>query len=460
MLTYTHWTAIIITLAAVTFLGVYSMKNVKSAGDFATGGGKIGTHLVVGTIVGTLVGGASTIGTAQLAFCYGFSAWWFTLGAGLSCIFLGVFLAGPLRDSGASTAPEFLAQVYGEKTRSVACIFSSAGMFLNIIGQVLSAVALITSMFAFLSPQAAALGAIFLIIAYVIFGGVWGAGMVGILKTFLIYFTMMAVGVLAFQSGGGISGFRSALPAFPWFSLFGRGVSTDLAAGFSLLVGIISTQTYLQAVFSGRTGAVSRRGAVISGLTMIPVGLAGVFAGLYMRINFPETVPGEALPLFILEFFPDWLGGIALAALLVSVIGTGAGLVLGISTMLTRDIYKKVLRPDASDEKVLLFSRISIAAVTLLTFVFVSGSMNSLILQWSFLSMGLRGATICLPLLAGVFLPGRIHPDAGRFAVTVAPLCTIIWAFSGAKSILDPLYVGLMVSGLSLLAGMVMQKKA
>ena len=41
--------------------------------------------------MGTLVGGASTIGTAQLAYSFGFSAWWFTLGAGLGCVMLAAF---------------------------------------------------------------------------------------------------------------------------------------------------------------------------------------------------------------------------------------------------------------------------------------------------------------------------------------------------------------------------------
>jgi SSS family solute:Na+ symporter len=47
---------------------------VKNAADFSGKSRTAGTALVAGTIMGTLVGGASTIGTAQLAFTSGLDA--------------------------------------------------------------------------------------------------------------------------------------------------------------------------------------------------------------------------------------------------------------------------------------------------------------------------------------------------------------------------------------------------
>jgi len=456
MLTTIHFFSIIFTILVVTGVGIYSVKQVKSAGDFAVGNRSISAPVVAGTIVGTLVGGASTVGTAQLAFTYGFSAWWFTLGGGIACLILGIFLAKPLRESGASTGPGFLAAAYGKRAGFLASIFSSLGIFLNIVAQILAAMALLTSMFN-IPPLLAAFLAVFLVISYVIFGGVWGAGLVGVLKTFLIYFSMVIVGILAYRLGGGISGFANSFAPFPWFSLFGRGVGKDLAAGFSLLVGVLSTQTYLQAMFSGKTVQSSRNGALISGLIIPPIGLAGIIVGLYMKANFPEINAKEALPLFIVNYLPDWLGGIVLATLLVSVIGTGAGLVLGVSIMFSQDIYKKIITPSASDDQVLYFSRIAIIGVSILTLIFVAGNMNSLILKWSFLSMGLRGATICFPLLAAVFFPREISPGTGVWAITLAPLSVILWAVWGFD-FLEPLYVGLLVSLGILILGTIPKK--
>lgn len=75
MLTSTHLLFALLTLAAVTAIGIYSAKHIHSAADFALGGRSGGTALIVGALAGTAAGGASTIGTAQLSFQYGFSAW-------------------------------------------------------------------------------------------------------------------------------------------------------------------------------------------------------------------------------------------------------------------------------------------------------------------------------------------------------------------------------------------------
>ena len=84
----------ILALLAITFAGVLAGKKVRGAGDFATGS-NMGTLLTAGSLVGTLVGGAATIGTAQLAFTYGFSAWWFTLGGGLGLFVLAAVFSDP-----------------------------------------------------------------------------------------------------------------------------------------------------------------------------------------------------------------------------------------------------------------------------------------------------------------------------------------------------------------------------
>lgn len=451
MLSTIHLISLVGALGAVTLLGIYSRRRVKSAADFIIGGRRIGPVLVAGTITGTLVGGASTIGTAQLAFYYGFSAWWFTLGGGLGCLVLGLFLARPLRASGAATGPGFLARAYGPRAGLLATIFSSVGIFLNIVGQILSAVALLSSMLP-LSPQAAAFVAVLVMILYVIFGGVWSTGLVGLLKISLLYLAMAAAGGLAYHLAGGWRGYRAAFDPYPWFSLVGRGVGPDLAAGFSLVVGVVSTQTYLQAIFAGRDARASRQGALISALIIPPIGLAGIAVGLYMQATAPDINAREALPLFVIEQLPAWFAGIVLATLFVSTIGTGAGLGLGISAMFTEDIYKKLLRPAASDQQLLWVSRAAILAVMLLGLAFVAGNLDSLILEWSFLSMGLRGATICLPLLGAVFLGRHLSRRAGVLAVGLAPFSAIVWAIFGSPAV-DPLYVGLSVSLLVLAVG-------
>ena len=175
-----HIIGIIITLLGITIVGIYSGKNIKSSLDFSTGGRNARYPLIVGTILGTAAGGASTIGTAQLAYVYGFSAWWFTLGAGIGCLILGLFFVKPLYQTGSDTVPEMLSEEYGGASGAISSAFVSLGIF-KYYSLVLSAVALLTSMFNINSNIAAAIS-MALMACYVVFGGVWGIGVWSVLQ--------------------------------------------------------------------------------------------------------------------------------------------------------------------------------------------------------------------------------------------------------------------------------------
>ena len=96
-------------------------------------------------------------------------------------------------------------------------------------------------------------------VLYVVFGGSKGAGIVGILKLVLLYVTMVVCGIIALNSFGGVSGVTSAMNSFSaelgrnLSSIFCRGVGTDAGAGVSLILGVLTTQTYAQAIFNAKT---------------------------------------------------------------------------------------------------------------------------------------------------------------------------------------------------------------
>ena len=451
-----HLIGLILTIVVVFGIGIYSGRKIKSAADFSVSSRGAGSILVMGTLLGTLVGGASTVGTAQMAYLYGFSAWWFTLGGGIACVLIGLFLAGPMRKTTFETIPQFLAAGYGTPAGVIATLFVSLGMFINVIPQIFSSSAMLTSMFS-LSVRAAAFYTVIMITLYVVFGGLWGTGMMGLSKILLTCIGMLSVGVLAYLYMGRAAGLREVFPPYPWFSLFGRGVNTDLAAGFSLLVGVLSSQIYFQALFAGRDLQAARRGAFLSAVLAPAIGLGGIMVGLYMRANFPGINPAQALPLFVIQHLPPWFAGVVLATLLLASIGTAAGLTLGISTMLTRDIISKVL-PRVQDRQVLCWFRLVIVGVMLLALVIVyAAGENMLILQWSYLSQGIRGATVCFPLLAAIFLKNKISSRAGILAVLLGPVSVIAGGL--LRLPVNSLYIGLLVSLVILVADYLANRK-
>ena len=444
-------------LLLITAVGLYSGRKVKSASDFASGGRRAGAGIVAGSIIGTLVGGASTIGTAQLAFNYGFSAWWFTLGGGIGCLVMAVFFSKPLYQCGATTLPEIFSKEYGTTTGTAATVLTSFGSFLSIVSQILSGMALITTI-STLNPLIANLLVIFLMLSYVVFGGVWGAGYVGLIKTILLCFALGGCGVLALNLQGGVGAFLTALPTERYFNLFARGITQDVGAGLSLVLGVLTTQAYIQALMSAKTLTLSRVGVMISALLVPAVGIGGIFVGMYMKLHYPDISSGMALPLFVMEKLPPLAGGVIMATLLIAVVGTGAGIALGMSAMVCNDIYKIYINRQASDKQSLAVSRFVIVITLVIAAVFSSGNLGSLILDWSFLSMGLRGSVGFAPLCTALFLPGKIPGKFAMASIIIGPVLVVVSKLMPLGNI-DPLFPGVLGSMIVLAVGYAVERR-
>ena len=424
-LSATHFFSLIVTLLVTLAPGIIASRKVKSADDYNIGGRNAGVGLVAGSIIGTIIGGAATVGTAQLGFKLGMTAWWFTLGSGIALIIMAFFYAAPLRHSGLTTIAEFLVTAYGKPAGWLATFSACAGIFFSIVASTLTALHLVAGIFGVSLPVAA--GIILLITAgFVFFGGISGSGMAGILKILFIFASIFVGGYLALHNLGGVAGIAQIFPPKPWLSLFGRGVGDGLFSLGAMLVGVISTQTYVQAIFSAKDSKTAAAGCLSAALVVIPVGLPSVLIGMFMHVNHPTINSIDALPLYLATYLPDWLGGIGLAAVLLSALGSIAGLALGIGTMLSRDIIQNLWRT-ATAVNLLWASRLCVLTVTLCAIIFVFFHLNSSVLEWNYLSMALRGSGIFLPLTFCIFFPGRVRASMGVAAMGAGIFAALFW---------------------------------
>ncbi len=417
--------SLLITLIITILPGVIAARKVKSADDYSIGGRKAGTAMVSGAILGTMIGGAATIGTAQLGFTVGLSAWWFTLGSGIALFTMAIFYSKPLRDSKLTTISEFLVINYGKGAGPVASISSTAGIFFSVVASTLTAIHLVAAVFN-LSLVSSAITMVIIVAAFVFFGGISGSGLSGLFKIILIVASIFAGSIYAFNDMGGLEGMHQAFPEDFWFSLVGGGMQKTLYTFFSMIIGVISTQTYIQALFSAKDSKTAQVGCMTAALITIPIGLPSVVIGMYMKLHHPEMTAIEALPMFLLTYLPDWLGGIGIAALLLSAIGSMAGLSLGIATMIANDIFGAIIGI-ADSKKLLWINRICVILATVGAIVFVFHHLNSLVLEWNYLSMALRGAGIFLPLSFAVFAKGKVPPKIGFLAMLIGVVVALGW---------------------------------
>ena len=424
-LSMVHLVSLVLTLILTMLPGILASRRIKSADDYNVGGRSAGVGMVAGSIISTIVGGAATVGTAQLGFKLGLTAWWFTLGSGIALLIMAAFYAKPLRASGLTTVAEFLVTNYGKPAGWLATVSSCAGIFFSIVASTLTALHLVAGIFG-VNLYISALLILLITAGFVFLGGISGSGMAGIIKIILIFASIFVGGVLAYGKLGGSAGLTAALPVQPWFTLFGRGVEDGLFSLCSMIVGVISTQTYVQALFSAKDSKTASVGCVTAACIVIPVGLPSVMIGMFMHINHPEINSIDALPLYLSTYLPDWLGGIGLAALLLSALGSIAGLALGIGTMISRDIISKLWR-SATAVNLLWASRFSVLLAAAAAIVFVFFHLDSSVLEWNYLSMALRGSGIFLPLTFCVFFPHRVRASMGVAAMGAGIFAALFW---------------------------------
>lgn len=437
---------ILVTFLVMGGVGVYTVKKIKNSEDFTIAGKKASPIMVAGTIVGSCVGSGGTVGTAQTAFKMGLVGWWQTLGLSIGCLILGVCLAQAVYKTQVETAPQLLEKTYGSRIRPITAIFSSIAIFLSILSQTKGFLPLLTSMIP-MPLYWAAIICVALVLLFVLFGGIFATSLGGLVKIFLILGSLIISGAIAMVAMGGLSGVRQTFEFDPWLNLFSRGVSKDIAIGLGFVLGVLVTQVYIQAVLSARDAKAARNGAILAAIFTCPVGLFGVAVGLYMRQFFPDIDASQAFPMFMINTFPSVIAGIFIGGLMLAALGSNAGLTFGVSTMLSRDLYKRV-RNQASDKEMLAVLRILIIIVAALSGVFAVTKAGELIQTFIFLSYGMRTCVFLVPMLFAMFYKGRLTKAAGMASVLAGPLVNIYWNLAKPNDI-DPIYVGLVASFLA-----------
>lgn len=451
---------IIFYISALTLLILFVGTGIVigSAGkakDYSLGGRQAGTFGVAGILLGALVGGASTVGTVQMAYKYGLTAWWFTLGGGIGCLLLGLRFAGPLRTSGITTIADYLERSYGgagsrcgSAIAMTATLSSSIGTFLSICAQFLACIAMIQGVIP-LSSWSAAFVASFSIWGFIAAGGMKSYATLGKAKIAILYIVLLVCTGAALYTGPGFFETASKLGFDPWFNLFGRGFWPESGYLVSMIVGVFTTQIYIQSLAAAKDAKAARDGAFASAILMPPMGLLGVWIGLSVRARGIDIAPDQVLSWFIRDSFPPLVGGLIWSGVLITVVGCAAGLILGIATNITKNfIPRHVLERCGDTGRIQQF--LVIVMIMLAAFSGISGS-GSMILEWSFVSMGLRGAGTFFPFILAIVSPGAISPKWALVSCIGGLVGMILWAFTGLQG--EPLFAGLAVSIVSITAG-------
>ncbi|WP_425058946.1 Sodium/glucose cotransporter [Sporomusa carbonis] len=419
---------IVLLYIALLFLISYFAQRRSSGGatNYILAGRQLTTPLITVSIVGLAIGGASTIGVSEQAYKLGLSAGWYTAAWGIGAITMGLLVAKKYRELGITTIPELLERFYDKKgmIAGVACqiIIQLVITSLQYIAGGSILCTLLPDIFTFTTGMLTS-AVVFIGITFI--GGMWSASLSNILNITLIYIGILLATFVSLTRVGGISNIVPKLPPnIPYFDVISGVGVTGIVSWIVVLVTVnLSLQSIIQISLGAKDEYTARRGFIIGGLMMLPIGFVCALMGIIAKSMYPDVSASLALPLTIMSLNP-FLAGITLAALWAADISTACNLLLSSATLFSQDIYKRFVNPTVTEKNFLLVTKGSVLVlgmVTLLLAMTVSGIIQTLMIGLSLT------AAFSVIVLFTLFMPGLCRRNSAFYTVLASLIVLILW---------------------------------
>ena len=354
-------------LFVISYYASKLSKGTTSA--FLLAGRKMTTPLIAVSVAGLAVGAASTVGVAESAYNTGLAAGWYNAAWAAGALVMGLVGAEKYRRLGVSSLPELFDRVFGKESRLISAVAILIVLMMIASLQYLAGGAILSTMLPqYFSFQGGMLVSAIVFISIALIGGLWSSGLSNILNVALIYLGIIAATIVTVTKAGGISGLSQQLPVSDhWFSLQGTIPMAALIGWFVVMISqALSAQGTVQIACSAKDAQSAKRGFVWGAVLIFPIGFFCAVLGMAARVQFPEALPTLALPQIILSL-PPIVAGIVLSALWAADVSTACTILMGASTLVTQDIYKRFIAPKSTDQALLKISRVSIAGIGAIT---------------------------------------------------------------------------------------------
>jgi cation/acetate symporter len=427
----------LVTLATVA-IGAYGLRFARTTSDFLVASRAVSPRWNAAAISGEYLSAASFLGVAGLVLLDGVDMLWYPVGFAAGYLALLLFVAAPLRRSGAFTLPDFCEVRLGSRR-----LRKLATAFVLFIGWL------------YLVPQLQGAGLTLVTIA----GAPYWVGVVivgGVVTAHVALGGMRAITfVQAFQYWLKLTAL--ALPATFLFAEW-RGDGQPLVAGPAdvdwLLPdsgALFGTYSLILATFLGTMGLphvlvrfyTNSDGSAARRTTLVVLGLVGLFYlfpamyGALGRVYAPDLVASGRTDSVVLMLPESALGGLAgelLGALVAAgafaaFLSTSSGLLTSVAGVLSTDVLGRG-RSSVRDFRV---AALIAGIVPLVLALRISGLNVSTVVGLAF---AVAASSFCPLLVLGIWWRGLTAPGAaaGIVAGGGAAIAAVLWTVAGASA--------------------------
>ncbi len=432
-------------------IGLWIARLVKSSSDFFVAGRGLSAPLLFSTVLAANIGAGSTVGAAGLAYTDGISAWWWNGSSAIGSLVLALVI-GPriwqlASDHNFYTAGDYLEFRYGGAVRGLIASLIWLGT-LSILAAQLMAGAAVLEVVADMPRWAGTMISAVAMMAYFVAGGLLSSAWVNAVQLVVLLGGFLIAVPVALASVGGLDAVFSGsnVPThFPDFSY-----SSGPGSGWTRLIilgpAFIISPGLLQKTYGAASPRVVRLGIGFQAVVLALFAFIPVLLGMAARVSHPGIQSANlVLPMVLIEQLPPWLGALGLAAIFSAEVSTCDAILFMLSTSLSKDLYKRFVRPEATDQQVLRVARLAA----------VAGGAGGVVLALQLQSIitaldifyALLTVSLLVPVVGGLYV--RRARTLHALAAIVAGVCTLVVLrvfFAGGSRWLDPTLWGLVAA--------------
>lgn len=424
---------VVLYLLIMLFIGWYSSTKITSNTDFVVAGRRLGPLLMAGTLAATEIGGGSSLGVVQNGMSgYGMSAAWYIITMGIAFVILS-FLAPKFRGATVKTVPEYFRRRYGKGSGLITAII----MFLPLVGltagQFIASAVILSTMLG-INYQVAVIIVAVVVTVYSIMGGLWSVTLTDFIQVFLIVIGMIIAVPFALKYAGGWSAVAANVPEGTMSMLQGY----DVFGIISLVIMYVTTfsvgQEAVSRFYAARDGKAAKGGAWLAALinfiyAFIPtilgiITLALINMGKFNAADFESVGARYALPVLAMEVMPAIICGLLFSGIISATMSSSDSDLLGAGSIFANDIYKRVIKPEASDAEVMKVTKITMCLVGIASMFIALFNTQSLITILMF-CFTLRAAGSFFPYVLGHYW--KKASTAGTIASLIAGTVVVVY---------------------------------
>ena len=387
-------------LVLMLAIGALFSGRMKNLGDYYLGGRKMNKWVVALSAQASDMSGWLLMGLPGAVFVAGFSEAWIGIGLGIGTYLNWKIVAHRLRQYSKAcgdsiTIPDFICNRFRDKTgasRMVAAVIILAFFLFYTASGFVAAAKLFTTMFGLSYQTALWIGAA-VVVSYTLLGGYMAVCWTDFIQGSLMFLAIVIVPACTITAAGGFSATVDQLNAVnPYLQNLFTSASTGTAMG---VIGLISCfawglgyfgMPHILVRFMSIDNPAEVKGSrrIAMAWVFISLGAAvviGLVGHLFLQQHPEATLddPEKVFMVMINTIFANGaiaklFAGILLSAIMAAIMSTADSQLLVSASAFTNDLYKRVLRKDASNKELVLVSRVAVAAVAVVAAIMASNT--------------------------------------------------------------------------------------